>query len=178
MTVTDPVANVTIATTPDLVRRRRENLGKTRARGVELEAESALAHGLVLNAAAQFVDSVVVDYAADPSLEGKRVAQVPDGQATLGLTWRGTATTATIVGRWTGTAWEDDRNTLRLDPFTTVDAEVARRLAGELDLVLAAENLLDEEYVVGRAGVTTVGTPRLVRLGVRWRRGGATIAPP
>ena len=38
MEVSDPIANRTLTTTPSLITRRRENLGRARSRGVELDA--------------------------------------------------------------------------------------------------------------------------------------------
>ncbi len=167
MELAEPIANVTVSTTPDLVRRRRENLGRTRSRGLELEVEAQPWRRLTVAASSLLVDSTVRSFPADPSLIGKRVPQVPRAQASLSLTWRGDATTATLAARWSGSAFEDDRNTTTLDPFTVVDTELAHELRPGLTAFVATENLFDEEYVVGRAGVTTVGTPRLLRVGVR-----------
>src|SRR4030095_4335141 len=44
-----PIANVTLTVTPDLITRRRQNLGRTLARGVELETEAHLTHRLMLS---------------------------------------------------------------------------------------------------------------------------------
>ena len=172
MELEDSIANVTISTTPELVRRRRENLGRTRARGLELEGEARPTSRLAVAASWLLVDSTVRSFAADPTLVGKRVPQVPRAQAAVSLSWRSAATTATVAGRWSAGAFEDDRNTATLDRFTLVDAEVARELRRRLTAFVAAENLFDEESVVGRAGITTVGTPRLVRAGLRIARGG------
>lgn len=172
MELSDAIANVTVTSAPDLVRRRRENLGRTRARGLEIEGAFDATPRLRVAGAWQLVESTVESFDADPLLVGRRVAQVPQSQATASLRWRGAALDATFAARWSGAAFDDDRNTLRLDGFTVVDAEAARSLPGGFALFVAAENLLDETYVVGRAGVTTVGSPRLVRAGVRYRIGG------
>jgi len=172
MDLEDSIANVTISSTPELVRRRRENLGRTRARGVELEGEAQPWRRLGVAGSWLLVDSTVRSFAADAALVGKRVPQVPRAQASLSFSWRGDATNATVAGRWSAGAFEDDRNTAALDRFTLVDAELGRRLHPGLTVFVAVENLFDEEYVVGRAGVTTVGTPRLLRVGVRFSRGG------
>jgi outer membrane receptor protein involved in Fe transport len=52
-----------------------------------------------------------------------------------------------------------------------VDATVARAIGRNVEAFLAAENLLDRRYLVGRAGVDTVGAPLLVRAGLRVRTG-------
>src|SRR2546421_8803888 len=40
--VTRPVANVTLKATPALITRQRQNLGRTRSRGFEVEADARL----------------------------------------------------------------------------------------------------------------------------------------
>lgn len=172
MELEDPIANVTVSSGPDLVRRRRENLGRIRSRGLELEGEVPAGRRLAITGSWLLVESTVESFAADSALVGKRVAQVPRAQASLAATWRGEGVRVTLAGRFSGRAFEDDRNALALDRFAVVDGEVARTLGWGLDAFVAGENLFDEEVVVGRAGVTTVGTPRLLRLGIRYRRGG------
>ncbi|HJX27871.1 MAG TPA: TonB-dependent receptor, partial [Thermoanaerobaculia bacterium] len=54
-----------------------------------------------------------------------------------------------------------------LGSFTAVDAIVSRALGGGLSVFLAAENLFDERFDIGRTPVLTVGPPRTARLGVR-----------
>jgi outer membrane receptor protein involved in Fe transport len=172
MELSDAIANVTLSVAPDLTRRRRENLGRTRSRGIELEGEWEPRRGLTVEGSWLLVESTVESFGADPSLVGRRVAQVPRGSGALTLRWHGERLDATLAARGSGRAFEDDRNALPLDSFALLDAQLARPLADGVALFVAGENLLDEEYVVGRAGVTTVGTPRLVRAGVRYRRGG------
>jgi outer membrane receptor protein involved in Fe transport len=172
MELEDAITNVTIATGPGGIRRRRENVGLTRSRGIEVEAAAQLAQPLSLRLTGQLVDARVVEFAADSSLVGRRVAQVPREQLTLALDWRRRSNTATVQARWAGDAFDDDRNALSLGEQRVVDLRVARELAAG-EVFAAVENLFDETYAVGRTPLTTVGSPRLVRFGVRWRFGSA-----
>ena len=70
-----------------------------------------------------------------------------------------------------GNQYEDDLNTLPLGEAVVVDVSVSPRISRNAELVLAVENLFDEEYLVGRAGVDTVGQPRFIHGGVRMRFG-------
>jgi outer membrane receptor protein involved in Fe transport len=45
--ITRPVANVTLQTTPALITRQRQNLGRTRSRGVEVQADAAVNIGQI-----------------------------------------------------------------------------------------------------------------------------------
>lgn len=172
MRLDDPIANVTLETTPDLIRRQRRNLGRTRSRGVELDAEARLGRRWQLTAAYLGTDAEVVDFPADPGLEGLRVPQVPEHQGSLGLRWLGRRADAALQARWSAGVFDDDRNRFALDGFTVLDLRAAWRLAPGLELYAAAENLFDEEVTAGRTPVRTVGEPRLVRAGLRWRRDG------
>jgi outer membrane receptor protein involved in Fe transport len=68
-----------------------------------------------------------------------------------------------------GQQFEDDQNTLPLGAFTLVDLFLSRPLTRWGEVFLGVENLFDEEYATGRTteGVVSIGTPRLVRGGVR-----------
>jgi outer membrane receptor protein involved in Fe transport len=172
MELEDAITNVTLATGPDGIRRRRENVGRTRSRGIEVEAAARLARPLSLRFGGQLVDARVMEFAADPSLVDRRVAQVPREQLTLALDWQRDNILVTVQGRWAGDAFDDDRNSLSLGEQRVVDLRAARELAGG-EAFVAVENLFDASYAVGRTPLTTVGSPRLARAGVRWRFGTA-----
>jgi outer membrane receptor protein involved in Fe transport len=52
-----------------------------------------------------------------------------------------------------------------------LDATVSRRVSSRVDLFVAAENLFNERYEIGKTPVTTIGPPILVRVGFRLRLG-------
>ncbi len=56
-----------------------------------------------------------------------------------------------------------------ISPWWTFSASL--RVGADVELVFAVENLLDKQYLVGRAGVDTVGQPRFVHAGIRVRYG-------
>lgn len=163
----DAVANVTVVAAPALVTRQRRNVARVRARGVEAEAEW-LAGRAVITAGYAFTDSRVASFPGEPALEGRRVPQVPRHQATMQARydspWR-----VGLQVRWASEAWDDDRNTLALDPALQVDLLAGRDLGRGLELYVAAENLLDEEIVVARTPVASLAPPRTVRVGLRFR---------
>jgi outer membrane receptor protein involved in Fe transport len=170
MRLDDPIANVTLSVSPDRIERQRRNLGRTRSRGLELEAEARLAERWLLAAAYLLADAEVEDFPADRALEGLRVAQVPEHQGSLQLRRRGRRADAVLHARWSGEQLDDDRNLFALEELFVVDLRTGWRLTPALELYLAAENLLDEEVTVGRTPIRTIGSPRLLRLGLRWDR--------
>ncbi|MCG6927489.1 MAG: TonB-dependent receptor [Acidobacteria bacterium] len=168
--VRDAVANVTVETTGSLVTRQRRNLGRVRSTGLEVEAEARAGARSTVTAGYTLIDSRVRSFAADPTLEGRKLPHIPRHQAVLQARydsdWR-----LGLQARWVGDAWEDDRNTLVLDSAFLLDLFVARRIASGLEVFAAAENLLDADVVVGRTPVRKLGAPRMIRGGLRFRAG-------
>jgi outer membrane receptor protein involved in Fe transport len=101
---------------------------------------------------------------------GKQLAQDPVHRGTAIVTFHDSALlTATVQLRVTGPQFEDDLNQRGMGGYAVVDAFVSRRLVGGLEVFAAAENMFDRQYLVGRAGVDTIGQPFMLRLGLRLR---------
>jgi outer membrane receptor protein involved in Fe transport len=165
--VADPVANVTIETTPTLITRERQNLGSTRSLGVEADVEAEPFKGVHVSGGYAFLDSTVVRFPANPALEGLRLPQVPRHQATAAVRFARRAFELGIEGRGTSGQFEDDLNQTPLAGYVTFDARAARRL-GRVSVFLALENLGGTRYDVGRTPVPTEGPPRAWRAGIRF----------
>jgi outer membrane receptor protein involved in Fe transport len=173
--VTDQILNVTLTRPlPDCPAgttcRQRQNVELTRIRGVESEIEVRPLPGWRLLLGHMYSDARVVEASRQPALQGKRLAQVPDHVVTLGVRWDNPAWVNVAANlRYVGRQFEDDLNTLPLNPFTTIDLHLSRPLAKWADVFLSFENLLNETYAVQRTsdGIVTIGAPRLVRGGLR-----------
>jgi outer membrane receptor protein involved in Fe transport len=157
MTTDDTIANVTLAATPSLITRQRQNLGSSRSRGVEIESDFRLARDWRLSAGYLLADARVDT--------GKRIPQVPRNQATLQLGWR------SIIGaqaRWSAMQFDDDLNQFPLRGYFVVDCFAAHPIARNLDATLAVENLFDRRIETAATPVINLGQPRAVRLGLRY----------
>jgi len=173
--VKDLVANVTLATRlPDCpvgtTCRQRQNLDLARVRGIETELDVRLARDWRLVASHLYTDARVEEASQQPALEGKRLAQVPEHTATLSLRYSHPAVvTGAVTGRYVGPQYEDDLNTLPLGGYVVLDVVLSRAIARWSEVFVAVENVLDRTYATGRTsdGVVSVGTPRLVRGGLR-----------
>jgi outer membrane receptor protein involved in Fe transport len=164
----DPIANVTVAASPTLIVRERRNAGRLRSAGAEAEGEWRIATGLRTRGTFVATDAVFAE-GPEPGLEGKRVPQVPRYQA--GATLHATPRLGLDVAldlRWFGERFEDDRNTLPLGDYATLDVMVSQTVGRGARVFAAAENLLNEEYLTGRTPLPTIGVPRSVRVGLRW----------
>jgi outer membrane receptor protein involved in Fe transport len=170
--VTRAVTNATLSVTPQLITRRRENLGRTRSRGLEVEAEARPAGRWSLSAGYLLTGARVVEFPPDASLEGLRLPQTPRHQLTFAASYAAPAAYAFgVQGRASGAQFDDDRNLFRLRPLFTLDASASRSLGRRAEAFVAAENLLNRRYEVGRTPNTTLGPPALVRAGLRLRFG-------
>lgn len=163
--VENAIANVTLA--PNL--RRRANLPAIEARGIE--ASVAAKFGQVsLDGSLAWTDAEVRGAGVSADLDGLRPAQTPEFAATLTLGWQ-PASGWRIAGtlRHVSAQFEDDRQTDRLAPATTLDAFLAAPLWGRLSLTLRGENLTDEEIITrNQGGSIDLGVPRTVWLGLRY----------
>ncbi len=167
-----PIANVTVATTPALITRQRQNLGRTRSRGVEIEMDARLNRRWTISGGYLLADATVLEFPANTSLEGLRIPQVPKHQATFQVRYTNPSLiTLGVQARAGGQQFDDDQNRFPLGRYFTLDALASRRLARNVDLFVAAENLFNQRYLVGRTPVTTVGPPLLFRAGIKFRLG-------
>jgi outer membrane receptor protein involved in Fe transport len=164
----DPITNVTIGTNLQ----QRQNLGQARIRGIEAEVGWRFARTWLGTAAYTLAESRVTDAPGQPQLVGRQLPQDPKHRASASLAFDDPRLlSATAQVRYLGRQYEDDQNTRPMDGALIVDLSASRRLASGVDLILAVENLFDKTYLVGRAGVDTVGQPRFIHGGVRFRLG-------
>ncbi len=164
-----PITNVTVG--PN--QRQRQNLGNARIRGVEAAAGWTFARRWSIAAAYTYADNGVTEAPGQPQLVGKRLPQDPVHMASTSLGFADPRLlTARAQARYLGKQYEDDLNRLPMGDAVLVDLFASWRVIGRFDLYLAVENLFDKTYLVGRSGVDTVGQPRFVHGGVRFRTGG------
>lgn len=156
------VGNVTISTTPQLITRRRENLERVTADGLEAELRFKPLPRWEIQTAWLYADSRV-------ERTGLRVPQVPLNQGSLGVAFNGPVAVL-LQGRWAGDQFEDDLNQFSLPAYTVIDLSLRRPIGDRLNLFLSVENLFDEKVVTGRSPIETLGAPRLIQLGVTVRR--------
>jgi outer membrane receptor protein involved in Fe transport len=168
--IVNPVQNVTVAETSALITREKENLGRTRSRGLELDGVAHLTRDLQVSAGYEFTAARVVSFPNPPvvSLVGLEVAQVPRNTFTWEARyWNPSRFLLSLQGRFVGQAFDDDQNQFPLNRFYTMDLQLGRALTRNLDLFAAAENLANERYQVARTPIINLGPPILYRVGLR-----------
>ncbi len=167
----DPILNVTRAEPlPDGSQRQRRNLGRARVRGVEASVDWRLSRRWTALLGYTYVDSEVREAPGAPELVGKELPQDPAHRGTALVSFHDPRwVTATVQLRVTGPQFEDDLNERGMGGFAVVDVSLSRRLLWKVEAFGAVENLLDRQYLVGRAGIDTIGQPLLARVGLRLR---------
>jgi outer membrane receptor protein involved in Fe transport len=160
----DAITNITLSTTPLLITKQRANADKVRAAGVELEGDVRLPSALTVTAALGILRS---KFQGSGSLSGKIVPQVPRYNVAIGARYADRGWTSSAQMRVTGRQFEDDQNAFILRRATVVDVYAGRDIVRQLQLFVAVENLLDNEYDVGRTPILTTGLPRAIRAGVQ-----------
>ncbi len=189
--VKDPVVNVTKGIGQGAVMepcgfvpvggvcRQRENLDRTRIRGIEAELEYRPHPSWAFSSSYLYNHTEVLSAPNQPELEGKRIAQVPRHQVTMKVGYTNPSLiNVSVQGRFIGDQYEDDLNSLKLGDFFVLDLMLWRPIpvpklsAGEI--FFAVENLFDRDYEVAKTGtstnnIVTTGTPLLVHGGIRVR---------
>jgi outer membrane receptor protein involved in Fe transport len=169
--IVDPVANVTLSTTPTLITRQKLNLGRTRSRGVELDGALRVNRDFQIAAGYAYTAATVVSYPGNPGgidLVGLDVAQVPRNVFTWQARyWNPSRVFASVAGRFVGQQFDDDQNQLPLARFYTMDFELGRSITPHFEVFGAVENIFNQRYQVARTPVTNLGPPILLRVGLR-----------
>ncbi len=166
--ITRPISNVTLRTMPLPIMRQRQNLGRTRTGGFEVETESRIKGSITLSGGYLFSNAKVFRFPANTRLEGLQIPQTPRHQFTFQARYSKPTYTFALQGRTAGKQFEDDQNTLSLERFFTLDVFASHRFKKNLELFLAIENLFNSRYSIGRTPVLSVNQPFFIRIGFRF----------
>jgi outer membrane receptor protein involved in Fe transport len=183
--VKNPVSNVTIATNTQ----QRQNLGETRIRGVQTDADYRFGTMWRVGGGYVFNQAKVVEFAANPALVGKFLPQVPEHRGSFHVAYINPRfATLTFAAQFIGLQYDDDANvrgvpangcavgstscaTPGLPGFQLLDFTASRAFGRNFEAFFGVQNLADTEYYVG-TNPTTIGSPRLVNGGIRLRFNG------
>lgn len=168
-----PIENVTLNTTPSLITEQRQNLGSTRSRGVEIEAEGRIWPQFTLSGGYQFVDATVLSFPGKAALQGLAIPQVPRNALTFQARYANPIFGMfAFEGRYTGVQYDDDLNQYPLSPAFELDAFASHNIGHWVEIYAAVENLTGQRYQVARVPYTLLGPPVLARVGIRlnWKQ--------
>jgi outer membrane receptor protein involved in Fe transport len=192
--LSNPVANVTQANAFCSGRgvpagcAQKQNLGETRIRGVQTDVEYRLGTAWRLSGAYVYDQAKVTDGGvANASLVGKYVPQVPLHHGTFQVAYSNPRIASIAFAMQAmSLQYNDDQNvnfipapTLAeagyssftgpgLPGYASFDFTVLRDIGRSLQVFFGAQNLFDQVYFV-QTNPSTIGTPRLMNIGVRVR---------
>jgi outer membrane receptor protein involved in Fe transport len=175
--VKDPVSNVTLTAAGANVTQQRQNLGKTRIRGLQLDGELRAGTSWRFTAGYLYEQAEVREFAANPVLVGKFLPQVPRHRGSAQVIYTNPRfVDLAFAFQALGAQFDDDLNVRTvpglsapgLPNYTLASLSASRAVGRNLEFFAGVQNLLDEEYFVGTLP-TTVGSPRMVTGGVRVR---------
>jgi outer membrane receptor protein involved in Fe transport len=169
--VKDPVSNVTISTSGANVTQQRQNLGRTKIRGVQTDGEYRFGPSLRVSGGYLYNHARVTEFVVNPRLVGNDLPQVPRHRGSFQIEYSNPRYLNVAFGlQALGRQFDDDLNTpTRVLPgYGLLSLTGSRRVSRNLEVFAGAQNLTNREYLVGTLP-TTIGTPRLVNAGVRVR---------
>lgn len=177
--VSGPVSNVTVSTAGTAVLQQRQNLGRTRIRGIQTDFEYRVNARFRFSGAYVFSHATVRAFDANPSLVGRFLPQVPRHRATVQAAYTNPDWLNVSVSlQATGRQFDDDQN-LRgvpgrtqpgLPGYLVVDGSLSKRLSRRTEIFGGAQNLFDRTLFVGTLP-TTLGAGRTIHAGVVVRLG-------
>lgn len=166
--VSNPVSNVTLSQTVSLITRQRQNAGKTRSSGIELENETRWKN-FTFSIGYLFADSIIAEFPANPILENLRIPQTSWHQLTFQTRYAKKDWSFAFQGRAASKQFDDDLNTFELEPYFQLDAFAARKFKENLQIFIGLENIFNSRYSIGKTPIRTISSPFNLRIGFRWK---------
>ncbi len=149
---------------------QHQNVGLIRSVGLESEIHVVPAPNWSLSLSHVFNPTEILEAEGRPEIVGLRVPRTPRQQLSFQASYVDpNSWSVALTSRWSGITFDDDLSENELDRHLVLDGRVSRRWSELVTTFVSVENLLDNEYAVGRtnSGLVRVGLPRLVQMGVR-----------
>jgi outer membrane cobalamin receptor len=189
--IANPVANVTLSTTPTTITQQRQNLGATQIYGLQTDIEYRIGTYVRLSGAYIYDHGIVTNGGvANAALVGKYIPQVPLNRGSVRAAYSNPKyLTAAFAIQFYGLQYDNDQNTtgiplatlaaagytttntVGLPAYNVSDLSLARMISKNVDTYFGIENIFNQTYFVG-TGPSTIGSPRLMNVGVRIRFSG------
>nr|WP_279347119.1 TonB-dependent receptor [Govania unica] len=151
---------------------QRRNLDRLRTMGLEADVSLPLGPGLTLDARYLLSLGKITRASTAPELVGKRPPQSARHQGGLGLDWQSTDRLRLNADlRAESAQYDDILNSRRLPGYATLDLAASLAIGPGVELYGTVQNLFDHSIISGESadGLRSLGTPRLLRTGLRAR---------
>lgn len=128
---------------------QRQNVGKVKIHGVELEADYHMNSWLSAFGNLTWNHSEIDEFQENPELEGKVLEYTPRYKANMGLSLsHPNICQVELVGRYVDEMFSDPENTEedKLDDYFVVDLKISREFTKHVKVFLDITDLFDKEY--------------------------------
>jgi outer membrane receptor protein involved in Fe transport len=161
--VNRPITALTINPNSSPILLMRENLGQIESRGVSTDLELAPLQWLQVDGGYQYAHAVVSRGSED---YGNWIPEVARNVGTVNLrAFRPALGVLSLQARMSGPMYDDDANDYRLSGFFRLDAYASHQFGSRVELFAAGENLTNQRIEVSKTPNTTLGQPRVARVG-------------
>ena len=158
-----PISAVTVNPNSSPILLMRENLGQIASRGFSLDFEMTPQRWLSVDGGYQYARATVTRGAHDLN---NWIPEVARNMAALNVrAFRPRFGTLTLQSRLSGHQFDDDANVYLLHGYFRMDAFASHEFGRRIEMFGQAENLFDRTIEVAKTPTTTLGTPRVVRVG-------------
>lgn len=166
----DPVSNITVSTTTQLITRQRKNLGIVEIKGVEAEINYRALQRWRMQGSYLFNEAQVASFRVNPAIVGNLLPQVPKHRASALVSYvRPSLFDVAVEARFESHRFDDDLNRLSLGGYFVLNLGVSRELGEHWRAFVNFENAFNRKYAVQATPVMQIGTPIMVTAGVRFR---------
>ena len=172
--VNRPIDAVTTNAASSPILLMRENLGQIESRGVSLDYELAPRRWLAVDGGYQYAHATVTNDSQTPALVGNWIPEVARNLATMNVrAYRAALGSVSLMGRLSGHQFDDDANAYLLHGYFRLDVYGSHDFGGRFQVFAAGENLFNRQIEDSKTPTTTLGMPRVGRVGLLVRLGGA-----
>ena len=150
----------------------RENLGQIESKGLSVDYELAPRRWLTVDGGYQYAHATVTNDSQTPALVGNWIPEVARNLATMNVrAFRPRVGTVNLQGRLSGRQFDDAANTFLLHGYFRLDAYAAHDFGKRLEFFAAGENVINRQIEDSKTPTTTLGMPRVARVGFLIRLG-------
>jgi outer membrane receptor protein involved in Fe transport len=168
--VNRPITAVTLNATSSPILLMRENLGQIESRGVSLDYELAPLRWLTMDGGYQYAHATV---SRGNEYPGNWIPEVARNLATMNVrAYRPKLGTLNLQGRLSGRQHDDAANQYLLHGYFRLDSYASHDFGKRYELFAAGENLFNRQIEDSKTPTTTLGMPRVGRIGFLFRLGG------
>ncbi len=165
--VNRPIAAITLSSTVTATLLQRENLGQLTSKGATAEWDFNPVAFLTITGGYQFAVSTVTRFEPDPALVGNWTPQVPRNSATLQTRFHEDRLGVLSLDlRSSGRQFDDSANQFELAGYTQLDLYAEHDFLHHWRIYSSVQNLTNQAVQAGRTPVLTLGSPRVVTVGL------------